>query len=100
MVSAEATIGVLLTEYHLVSMKVDELVTQCLDRVGSLKKRLATVEKKFESDDKMRTLLRGLPAMYASTPDLIRELGKENHQAVAMIVEKEADLKNPGPRVA
>lgn len=41
-----------------------------------------------ESEYKKLTLLRGLPAIYDSSKDIIRELAEEHHQAIAMIAEK------------
>lgn len=80
-------------------MQVDESVTQYVECIGSLDKRLATAGKNFGSDDKIRTLLRRLSSKYASSRYLIRELGEKNHQAVAMTVEKEAELNNTVPRM-
>lgn len=71
-----------------------------MDRVGLLEKRFATARKNLNTNDRIRTLLRELPATYVTTGDLIRELGKENHQVVAMIVENGAELKNTGSPAA
>lgn len=98
-VSVEATFVALLTEYHVVSIKDDESDTQYFDRVRSLEKRLHAAGKVYKYEDKMKTMVRDVLTHYTMTRDLLRELSKLHHEAVAILVAKEAKLKPSGAMV-
>lgn len=65
-----------------------------------MEKRVDTDGKNFERNEKICTQLRGLFAIFATTRDIFKKLGNEYHHAVAMLVAKEAELKNTGSRAA
>lgn len=58
-----------------------------MDRVGFLDKHLDAAGKRFEGRDSYSTT--GSSAQYAATRDLIRELSKFRHEAIAKVVAKE-----------
>lgn len=70
---------------------MDESVTLYVDAVGCLEKRLAAAGQLFQDEDKIQTILPGLPEQFSTTRDLVRERKKKHHDAVAMLVEKKAE---------
>lgn len=81
-------------------MQVGVSVTQYVYRVGILEKQLSTSRKNFDEDNRIRTMLRGVPTKLSMARYLIRELSKTNHQAISMIMEKEAELLAVKPQLA
>lgn len=67
----------------------DETISCYADRVTIMEKRLATVGQAVREEDKIQTLLRGLPARFPKITDLSRELQKKRHEAVSMLKAKE-----------
>lgn len=71
-------------------MQAGESVKECFNRVKSLEKLLAVGSELTEDDDQIRNMLQGLPVLDFMNRDIISELGKINHEAVAMLVDKDA----------
>lgn len=67
-------------------------MTQYIDRVGWLEKRLEATGKVFKDTESIRNMLRSFPAQYSMRRDLIHELGTHHPEAAAMIFAKEAEL--------
>lgn len=67
---------------------------QFVDRIESLENNLAAMGRTFSEEDKIRTIIRGLRIQFATTRDLIRDLGKRHSKAVAMLMAKEAELES------
>lgn len=65
-VSAEATIGGLLTYYCMVTMCTDESISQYVEIIGSLEIKLRTVCQTYNDFHNIGTLLRGLPRQFRS----------------------------------
>lgn len=95
-VSAEAIIDELLPDCHLVFMQEDVSVTQNVNPVGFLEKRLHAAGQCFKYEDKIPTMFRGLPNPYTNTGDLVREFGKHHHESVAILPAEEAEIKRSG----
>lgn len=69
-------------------MQVVEAVSQYVDQVGMLEKRLASASKNFYDDYRILTMFGGVTVKYATTRDQSRELGKKYDQEIAMQMKK------------
>lgn len=94
-VSAEATIHDLIPDCHLVWMQEDEWLAQYVDRIELLQKSLNVASRVITDEDKIRTMFRGVPTQYAMISDLFRDLGKRNHDSVAIPMAKEHSWNRP-----
>lgn len=77
----------------MVSMRPGETATQYIGPVGILGKQLMSASENFKASDNIRTILQGLPDIYLTTKEFIRELKKNCREAILMITAKKAELR-------
>lgn len=75
-------------------------MTQYVNPVGSLEKRLAAIFQVVKDEEKKRTMWPDLPTQYSKSRDLILELYKDHHEAVKILVAGEAEFLSLGSKMS